>query len=48
MARPQLPFPTDHPKLMRGRERLADLVYPGGLARHQNATFGTNGAVTII
>ncbi|MBJ7471021.1 MAG: class I SAM-dependent methyltransferase [Solirubrobacteraceae bacterium] len=31
MARPQLPFRTDHPKLMQARERLADVVYPGGL-----------------
>lgn len=40
MARPKLPFRTDHPRIMRTRERLADLVYPGGLDRHAVATFG--------
>lgn len=31
MARPSLPFKTDHPELMRRRRQLADLMYPGGL-----------------
>ncbi|MBJ7471022.1 MAG: class I SAM-dependent methyltransferase [Solirubrobacteraceae bacterium] len=31
MARPRLPFRTDHPRLMRGRETLADLLHPGGI-----------------
>lgn len=40
MARPQLPFRTDHPALMRRREQLADLIYPGGLDRFQVSTLG--------
>jgi SAM-dependent methyltransferase len=44
MARPRLPFRTDHPAVMRARERLADLIYPGGLERHHMATLGIDAA----
>lgn len=40
MARPQLPFRTDHPTIMRRREQLADLIYPGGLAGYAVSVVG--------